>query len=685
MEHSRVVSPAATHGTGEGRFPLVAGWRYSVLVSFLPLVIFGFVFVLTAWQSDDAYITYRTVENFLSGEGLRWQPSERVQSYTHPLWLFLLLPFRFVGGEFYFSSLLLSFLLGAGILLILMRMAWPRCLHAYLCIAVALLSQAYVDYSSSGLENGLSHLIGVLLVYFATRPPERAAPPWIICALVSLGALNRLDVVILYGPVAILALARIRSWRPAFRCCAAFLPIIVWEIFSLIYYGMPFPNTAYAKALCPDVPFPARIDAALTYFRATLAHDPITLLALWGLGVAGLFSRSKMFIALTVGTILYQLYLFRIGGDFMRGRFFSLPLVVALGMGASLPPGRLQTSMTFYLLFLAVLTAVVHNPFARLSPSFGLDQTAREFVDESGIADERAYYYPVTGLLSSGRTPHKFRSHPWYRVAEAIGGSRASVVTLRNAGYAGFAFNRNQYAIDLLGLNDPLLARLPAVDTGDWRAGHLYRKLPYGYVESRIHGENRLRDPELRALFDDLQIVTRGGIFSRERFRAIWNLNFASLSPGAWTRARRPSENPPIGLFSRHYTETSLASEEGSIETFGDRIVLHLSRPLHDRRLVAEVEPNLSFNVRFLDESGRELERQTISARETDPLGAWRILIDPLDGSLLEAIRRIEIQTPAEKYMRRRIIPQDETGELFVSLRLTRNFERETSRGQRID
>lgn len=674
MERNSGFSPAAGQERSAGRISFPADWRLPVLVSIVPLVVFGLVFGLTAWQSDDAYITYRTLDNFLSGEGLRWQPSERVQSYTHPLWLFLLLPFRFVSGEFYFSSFFLSFLLGAGGLLILVRMAWPRFLYAYLLIAAALLSQAYVDYSSSGLENGLSHFIGIFLVYFATRPPERAPPPWIICGLVSFGALNRLDVVVLYGPVAILALGAVRSWGSAFRCCAAFLPIVVWEVFSLVYYGVPFPNTAYAKALCPDVPFPARIDAALAYFRATLVNDPITLMAMWGVSVAAFFSRSKMCIALAVGTVLYQIYLFRIGGDFMRGRFFSLPLVVMLSAGASLPSGRLQTSMIFYLLILALLTAVAHNPFARLAPSFGLHQSAREFVDESGVADERAYYYPVTGLLSSGRTQHKFRSHPWYKAAEAIGGSRASVATLRNAGFAGFALKQDQYAIDLLGLNDPLLARLPAVDTGDWRAGHLYRRIPQGYVESRLYEENRLRDPELRELYDQLQIVTRGAVFSRERFRAIWNLNFTSLSPETWNQARRPKEKTVVRLFSRHYTEASLASEEGPIVTFGDTMVIHMREPLGDRRILVEVEPEVGFGVGFLDRHGSELQRIRILPRDNGSPGAQRAVIAPVGLPRLDPIHRVEIQTHAAQYMRRRIIPETETGEIFTSIRVNADF-----------
>jgi hypothetical protein len=33
--------------------------------------------VRTAWMSDDAYLTLRTVDNWLHGYGLRWNPLER--------------------------------------------------------------------------------------------------------------------------------------------------------------------------------------------------------------------------------------------------------------------------------------------------------------------------------------------------------------------------------------------------------------------------------------------------------------------------------------------------------------------------------------------------------------------------------------------------------------------------------
>jgi hypothetical protein len=47
--------------------------------------IFAIVLIRTAWICDDAYITFRTIDNFINGYGLRWNIAERVQTYTNPL------------------------------------------------------------------------------------------------------------------------------------------------------------------------------------------------------------------------------------------------------------------------------------------------------------------------------------------------------------------------------------------------------------------------------------------------------------------------------------------------------------------------------------------------------------------------------------------------------------------------
>ncbi|MGK0358704.1 MAG: arabinofuranosyltransferase, partial [Bradymonadia bacterium] len=70
----------------------------------------------SAWVAEDAYITLRTVDNVLNGHGLTWNAGERVQSYTHPLWMMLLTLGHWISGEAYFTALTVSFACLAGLL-----------------------------------------------------------------------------------------------------------------------------------------------------------------------------------------------------------------------------------------------------------------------------------------------------------------------------------------------------------------------------------------------------------------------------------------------------------------------------------------------------------------------------------------------------------------------------------------
>ena len=62
----------------------------------------------------DSYITFRVVDNAAAGLGLTWNPAERVQGYTHPLWLLVLLAGRLVTGELYYTTIALSIALSLG-------------------------------------------------------------------------------------------------------------------------------------------------------------------------------------------------------------------------------------------------------------------------------------------------------------------------------------------------------------------------------------------------------------------------------------------------------------------------------------------------------------------------------------------------------------------------------------------
>src|SRR5580693_1139146 len=77
----------------------------------------------------DAYVTFRVVDNFVHGYGLRWNIGERVQVYTHPLWMLLHIPFYALGINIFYITVAISAActLGAVILAIYtFRNPWPQ-------------------------------------------------------------------------------------------------------------------------------------------------------------------------------------------------------------------------------------------------------------------------------------------------------------------------------------------------------------------------------------------------------------------------------------------------------------------------------------------------------------------------------------------------------------------------------
>ena len=62
---------------------------------FIALLLISVVFVRYLWLGDDLFLTMRTVDNCVNGYGLVWNVGERVQVFTHPLWMLIIVPFYF--------------------------------------------------------------------------------------------------------------------------------------------------------------------------------------------------------------------------------------------------------------------------------------------------------------------------------------------------------------------------------------------------------------------------------------------------------------------------------------------------------------------------------------------------------------------------------------------------------------
>jgi len=489
--------------------------RLRSALAVLLLIAAIFVFWTNAWISDDAFITFRSVEQLAAGHGPRWNPDARVQVFTHPLWFLLLAGARLVTADLFWAALALSFALALVTLGVAARgAARERSLaRAALLVVLLLSSKAFVDFSSSGLENPLSALLLALLILAAVEPGSRLARPARsdrgFFALVALLVLCRPDFLLLVAPAgwSRLRTAVVRRGRAgaALDLAIGMVPLVAWTAFAVVYYGFPVPNTAFAK-LGSGVPRLELMAQGLRYLWVLARWDPLSLSILVGGTVA--LARRRATSAWALGLGAYLVYLIWIGGDFMAGRFFQ-PLVLIAAIAAA---RHIPARWTIPVLVVAVAASLLlpRGPLAFSLQSFRDREYGLQHI--SGVADEKLYYFPLTSAL-----------HPTLLGSPRPRRDALKVEKHRIIGWNGYSAPLDTIVVDEAALADPLLARLPALPP--WRIGHFKRPLPAGYLETLRTGENHLLDPPVRRLWEQLALVTRGPLFTWERWRAILALN----------------------------------------------------------------------------------------------------------------------------------------------------------------
>lgn len=518
-------------------------------VAMLGCALVATVLYRTAWVSDDAYITLRTVDNLLGGYGLRWNVAERVQSFTHPLWMGLLAAGVALGATPYYLCLALGAFMSLWAAWWMSRSLASTALGAGLVLGVLASSRAWVDFATSGLENPLMHLWFLAMLVLVRRPQDRSTLP-LATLVLALAMLTRLDAAAALAPGYVGLLLRQRAgveglrsvWRPV---ALATLPLVSWALFSLAYYGTPLPNTAYAK-LGSGVARTELMLQGVRYLYDALRFDPVTaatLLCGLLLPLRPLRPGSRRHLSLWWGLPCHLVYIVWVGGDFMAGRFLTLPLVMSLALhldeGLSPPPvwSRWLLAMGLPLLGGVVTPTPAYVTGADFGTSRG--NTRGRY----GIIDERRYYFQASGLRRQnhpGARPARkgimARPTRMRRVAEAaVARARdqgdtghASLVgqveVWGAVGMRGFYAGPHVHVIDKYALADPLRARMPA-RAGRWRVGHFIREVPPGYQQSVATDENRIEDPALAAYYARVRLATRGPLWTAARWRAIWFLN----------------------------------------------------------------------------------------------------------------------------------------------------------------
>ena len=143
-----------------------------------PLLLLAAVLAMAvahAWTSDDAFITFRVVEQWLAGHGPVFNAGERVQVFTHPLWLLVLTAWAACGASLFPGAMGLALALFATGLALLYG-GWRDKPVALALVAVAMFfSPSMVDFATSGLETALTFALFAAALANAARE-IRASP-----------------------------------------------------------------------------------------------------------------------------------------------------------------------------------------------------------------------------------------------------------------------------------------------------------------------------------------------------------------------------------------------------------------------------------------------------------------------------------------------------------------------------
>ncbi|AKT35942.1 hypothetical protein [Chondromyces crocatus] len=496
----KTEAPAHTFGAWLRGAPLPAR-LHLVLGLVLPVLALLVNMVrLAPFTIDDAYISYRYARNLAGGLGLVYNAGEHIEGYTNFLWTVLLaagiplgldpdLVAKVLGGAAACGSLGAAYLLEQRLL----PARSTPCLSPWLLAS----SIATAGYAVFGLETSLF----VFLVLAGTeqmfREEDRlerrteasagaATAPrasWSTLGvfpfsglLFGLAGLTRPEAPMFLGiPMLFLGL-RFFGLRNLVRGLLFIAPVGLHMLWRHAYYGTWLPNTLSAKT--GDLT--AQLHGGARYLSAYAQHAwPALLLSLYGFCLALTLRHRR---ALCLGTVALAVlaYVLLVGGDWMPAHRFVAPfepyafalagmggralLDTALAWGASSTPTRgvsAKRGATWFprAALIAMTCALLATGTHR---SIMLGRAHRRI-----LLDDKVFWDSAAGGVATW-----FEKH-----------GQPGAIGIGDIGYIGYV---TDYPIlDLLGLVDPVISRLPGGYTQKTGAGyvqHVFEQMPRYFV-----------------------------------------------------------------------------------------------------------------------------------------------------------------------------------------------------------
>ena len=226
---------------------VAVGWIFCLSILFIHLWLYRNFFV------DDAYITFRYIQQWIAGNGLVYNIGERVEGYSNLLWIVLLAPFEAIGFDLISASKLLGIMLG----LLTLYTTWrfgQRFEYPFIAPLLLVSSGPFVAWIMGGLETILFAFLALLSSYVFIKEEDRSSG-WFSGILFGLLGLTRPEGLLFAGVAGLFRIwhlfrERKRPFRHDWVRLISFSIIIIgYFVWRYTYYGYLLPNTVYAKSM----------------------------------------------------------------------------------------------------------------------------------------------------------------------------------------------------------------------------------------------------------------------------------------------------------------------------------------------------------------------------------------------------------------------------------------------------
>lgn len=381
--------------------------HFYLILPLITILIRLIIFVFIPHIYEDAFITFRYAENLAEGYGFVYNIGEKVQGTTTPLFTILLAILKIVGISCVKGALLIN-LISEGITSLIIYVMLKRFSSGNIAFILSLLyslSPSNISWSISGMETAFYTM--ALAVAFFSLFKEKYYQSLIWGAI---ACLIRIDGVGAFGILFIFTI--IFNKKFDFKIFVLpFLIILLWELFSFLYFGTLLPNSITAKlALYSEhsTGYTGNLIIVLRKFfiKSKFLSSAITLFFLHGIIVS--IRKNKKYIPPVLWFFSYYVALI-ISKTHIHGWYFIPPLFVYLmyfGFSILYISERLKKFINIKVMIIALWACLVlvsgfpiYKKALQLKSEYLYEQNVRiligKYLKNQTLPDAKIYLEPI--------------------------------------------------------------------------------------------------------------------------------------------------------------------------------------------------------------------------------------------------------------------------------------------------